>query len=738
MLLHHADQGALQPEVRRSRQAVRRGQGRSADRRQQRQLRGAGGRDDHRGPAEHAVRGLPVALRARLCGHGRGALPLRPFPGRGVGGSDHPPAGVGDAGLPVGDRLQRGGVRRLAGHRARRHRGDRLRAPPGAALAARDGRPQDVRPLRGGDRPRRPGRRTPRGQPGPGPPRPAGEPEHLQPARPPPGQDGARGRPRARAAPAQPDLDAGPPRGHRPAGQRGPAARHHLHLQPGRLRGRRTAVPVRRTPPQRRGQTPAGPRDRRGAHRLHPRRGPARPGLLRMARRAGAGHRRAPRGHAPDLQGGRRGAVRQGAGEGRLRHRDPCARHQHARALRGVGEARQVERRAARRHHPRRVHPAHRPGRASRHRCRGPCGGPVAARHGPDGAGRPRRDAYVSAALQLPPLVQHGGQPGAAVRAAPLAGAAGDLVRPVPGRQVGRRDLAAGPAQRGGPGGLQGGHDLPPRRLRGVRAAAPRPQGPGDGAGQAGGGAAAGGGGLLAGEAEARRHHPCADGEVRGSGAGAGPGPARRAGQRAPRVRPPRRAASAGADRRAAGQAAGLDGLPGAGRGAGPDARPEVVQRALAAVPARSGLRAAVQGRAHRARPAPQGAGAGRRRPGDRPAADRAARPPVPRVRRAGGPRAVGRALPPAAARHPAAGETDRGADEHDRPDLRPDRRAPDRDGLSPGQRGHGERAAAGPAVRGAGPARQRVSAGGGLGRAQPRRTGGLRLGVGVRGAAGR
>ena len=60
-LLHHADQGAVEPEVQRPGEAVRRRQGRPAHRRQQHQRRGAGGRDDHRGAAQHAVRRVPHA-----------------------------------------------------------------------------------------------------------------------------------------------------------------------------------------------------------------------------------------------------------------------------------------------------------------------------------------------------------------------------------------------------------------------------------------------------------------------------------------------------------------------------------------------------------------------------------------------------------------------------------------------------------------------------------------------------
>lgn len=147
----------------------------------------------------------------------------------------------------------------------------------------------------------------------------------------------------------------------------------------------------------------------------------------------------------------------------------------------------------------------------------------------------------------------------------------------------------------------QGLHDLPPRRLRGVRAAAPRAQGPRDRTGPAGSRPAAGRGRRGTGEAQAGRRHPRAHGQVRRSRAGAGPGPARRAVQRPPGLRAPRRPAAAGAHRRAAGQAARVDGLPGAGRAVGPDADPEVLQRALAAVPSGPGLRTAHQGGPHSA-----------------------------------------------------------------------------------------------------------------------------------------
>ena len=147
VLLHHTDQGALQPEVRRPGPPLRRRQGRPAHRRQHDQRRGADRRDDHRGAAQHALRRLLDAGRARVRGDGRGALPRGPVPRRGVGGGDHPPARVGGAGLAVRDRVQRRGVRRVAGHRPRRDLDDRRGAPAGAAVPARDGRPEDLRPV---------------------------------------------------------------------------------------------------------------------------------------------------------------------------------------------------------------------------------------------------------------------------------------------------------------------------------------------------------------------------------------------------------------------------------------------------------------------------------------------------------------------------------------------------------------------------------------------------------------
>ena len=147
-VLHDADQGAVQPEVPRPGRPLRPRAGRPADRRQRHQRRGADRRDDDRGAAQHAVRRLAHPHRARVRGDGRGALPRRPRPRRGLGGGHHPPARVGHAGVAVGDGLQRRGVRRVAGHRARRDDDDRRGAAAGAALPARHGRTPPARPVR--------------------------------------------------------------------------------------------------------------------------------------------------------------------------------------------------------------------------------------------------------------------------------------------------------------------------------------------------------------------------------------------------------------------------------------------------------------------------------------------------------------------------------------------------------------------------------------------------------------
>ena len=99
-------------------------------------------------------------------------------------------------------------------------------------------------------------------------------------------------------------------------------------------------------------------------------------------------------------------------GQGRVRHRDPGAGHQHAGPVRGAGAAGQVQRRGARRPDAGGVHPAHRPGRAPRHRRRGPRRGALEPGGRPAARGRPGVHPDLSAAVVVPAVVQHGGQPG--------------------------------------------------------------------------------------------------------------------------------------------------------------------------------------------------------------------------------------------------------------------------------------------------------------------------------------
>ncbi len=136
-----------------------------------------------------------------------------------------------------------------------------------------------------------------------------------------------------------------------------------------------------------------------------------------------------------------------GPDQGGLRHRDPRPRHQHARPHRRPREAREVQRRDPCRHHPGRVHPAHRTRRAPGHRHRGARPGAVDPRPGPPRGRWPRLDPDLPAALELPAHLQHGRQPRGPGGPGRRTGDPRDLVRPVPGRpgrrRAGRRRCAA-------------------------------------------------------------------------------------------------------------------------------------------------------------------------------------------------------------------------------------------------------------------------------------------------------
>ncbi len=242
--LHHAAQGALQPEVRRLRPPVGRGPGRHPHRRRQGQPARAGRRHDHRDPSQHVLH-----RRARGARDGRARrVPLHGRRGArdGVGGDHRQLPARRRPGRPVRHRQERGGDRGLDQRGAPAHRGDHAPAPAGAAPVPR-GRPVGRGPSvgRGARRARAPARRG--AGPAPGPAR------ALVLAR--------RGRP---------DRHAGRARRARLA------ARHLLHLQPRGLRARDGDGAGR-------GQAaPAAPAAARGAggdprgHRARTRRWPSR------------------------------------------------------------------------------------------------------------------------------------------------------------------------------------------------------------------------------------------------------------------------------------------------------------------------------------------------------------------------------------------------------------------------------------------------------------------------------
>ena len=496
--------------------------------------------------------------------HGRGPLPRRPVPRGGVGGGHHPPARVGAGGVAVGHGEQRRGVRRLAGRGARQPRGRRLRAPAGAALAAHARRHDDVRPLRGrtGSTPtslhairnaEQRGRVEDDGPPRLRPWRPAARPAARWP----------RARRRRRRVPRWPrqwrrhgggpgggDGGRGFARGGRPGGGATRAevieeldrdgllpaitfifSRVGCEASVGQLLAAGT-----RLIPEREGLRIRRHVEERVESLAEEDLGG--PGLLGLRRRAVARLRGTPRRDAAAVPRDRRGAVHRGADPGRVRHRDAGAGHQHAGAHRRPREAREVQRRGARRRHPGRVHPAHRPGRAARHRHRGPRGRPVGPRGRPARRRRARVDPHLPPALELPADVQHGGQPRVPGRARGGARHPRDLLRPVPGRPGGRRHRDRRAAQRGGPRGLRRGDALPPRGLPAVRRPAPTARRRREGGREVAVGVAPGRGGRRHGEPQGRRRHPDPRRATRGLGR------RRPAGPRRPRVPPPVRPSS--------------------------------------------------------------------------------------------------------------------------------------------------------------------------------------------------
>ncbi len=188
--------------------------------------------------------------------------------------------------------------------------------------------------------------------------------------------------------------------------------------------------------------------------------------------------RRPPCRPAPGVQRGRRGALPAQARQGRLRDRDPRARHQHAGPHRRAREAREVQRRGARRDHVGGVHPDHRACRTARDRRRGPCGHPVDRRAGSAGRRRAGLAAHLSAELELPAHVQHGREPHRPVRPAEGARDPRVVVRAVPGRPCCGGSRPPGARAGGVAGGLPQRDDLRPRRLHRLRGDPARPERP--------------------------------------------------------------------------------------------------------------------------------------------------------------------------------------------------------------------------------------------------------------------
>ena len=200
--------------------------------------------------------------------------------------------------------------------------------------------------------------------------------------------------------------------------------------------------------------------------------GPWRARLHELARAPRGGPRRTPRGSHPAVQRGGRGALSARPHQGGLCHRDPCARHQHARAFGGAREARQVGRQAASRPHGRGVHAAHGARGQARHRHRGPRGGRRAPRVRRWPAWPPRVAPHVPPDQFLPTVVQHDHQPGVATMGeAARARGARALVRPVPGGSVGGGQGEARPRTRRRGHGLSRGRRVRQGRFHGVRGA---------------------------------------------------------------------------------------------------------------------------------------------------------------------------------------------------------------------------------------------------------------------------
>ena len=353
-------------------------------------------------------------------------------------------------------------------HRARRDHDDRRGEAAGPALPARHGRPPADRPVR------RPPTST----------------------RPPGSSEGARSTHEllavarddwasTRHATGARHAGAGrenrrarrqrPPRcGSRPASTsstsstEGAAPGDLLHLQPGRVRRRGAAVPathLRLTTPEERARSGSSSRS---AARTSPTRTCTSSATTTSSTGSSRGVAAHHAGMLPTFKECVEELFVRGLVQGRVRHRDAGAGHQHAGPVGGHREAGEVERRDARRHHAGGVHPAHRPRRPARHRRRGPRRRALEPGHGPEGGRRAGVDPDLPA-----PVVASGRRTtwrstSCTSSAGTGARAAGVVLRAVPGGPGGRRARPAAAQGRGGARGVRRGGDLPPRRLHGV------------------------------------------------------------------------------------------------------------------------------------------------------------------------------------------------------------------------------------------------------------------------------
>ena len=324
----------------------RRGHGRPAHRRQLGQRRRADRRHDDRGAPQHDLRGVADARRAPRTSSSTRCTTSRTGTAARCGKRSSSTCRRGRPGVPLGDGVERRGVRGLDRDRAGRDDRDHRGAPPGRAAPPVPGggagrRPAppaaDVRAARAATCARTPRRRASTAA-GRGPRQPAGGPQ--PPAHAPPG--------RARRAPRRAAML--------------PAIVFVFSRAALRPRGR--AVPCRRAAADDRGRAAAAPRaSRRRTSRVSTTT-ISRPRLRRLARRPRGRARGAPRRDGPADEGSGRGGVRGRAREGRVRDRDAVARHQHAGAVGRHREAHEVHRRAPRVPDAGGVHAAHADGPA--------------------------------------------------------------------------------------------------------------------------------------------------------------------------------------------------------------------------------------------------------------------------------------------------------------------------------------------------------------------------------------